>query len=713
MAAAVLGALLTTAASLALGRVLTRRLDVPVSVAFGAGAALLHLSILALMNAGLARTPPLFVLCAVSGLLPRFRPPIRLQPVPWWVAALIGVFGTVYVVNALAPEIQADANTYHLLPAIEAARSGGLPPGITFYDRLPHATELLFVPAYAVGGVPAAKLLHLGFLFWTLPLIIAIGRKLNMPAPLPAVAAAMYFVTPVAGVSASSAFNDASLVFYVLAAVWVMLELRDRYSRMLALLLGILAGMCYAVKMNGGIAIAAAGLFLLAAHRRNALLPFSAGVAIIISPWLLRNWIDVGNPLAPFFNAVFQNEYFYVASERELATDLRSYGVGFLQRFPEVTTGFRLQGTIGPLFLLAPVTLLGIRRRSLRGLWLLAIVFSAGWWLNAGARFLLPALPFLALAIIQAFPRPVAYTIFLAHALLSWPWMVPAYAPRVWRIMEFPWRTAIGLESDEAYLLRVSGDYRLARFVAENTPPDARIFDLVGLHNALIDRRLVGPWQTAEGYRLRQALQLARSSGDSAAEWSAEWSASFAPQLVAAVRIRQQSSAVHNWSLNELRLIHAAARLPNSPEWRLSSSRNPWDAPLAFDRNAASRWSTWQPGDSRDFYRVDFSHFETLDTVAFTAPASEPDSRPLIEIRGPTGDWTSIEPVRRSAPQALLRLQATRYLMRSGITHIVAQTGSEGIGVLAASLKDPADGWGLDAIASVDTTYVLRVRQMP
>jgi hypothetical protein len=705
-ATALSGALFTMAAALALGRVATRRLNVPVSIVFGTGAAILHLFVFALMVVGQARPVALAVVaaCSLFLLVPRYRARVSLRLPPWWVLGTIAPFAVLYVTNALAPEVQADANTYHLMPAIEAARTGGFSREFTFYDRLPHATELLFVPAYALGSVSAAKLVHLGFLFWTLPLMIAIARQLRLPDPTGAAAAALYFVTPVVGVSASSAFNDAALVFFILATVWTLLTLRERHSRALALIAGVFAGMCYAVKMNGGIAIVVAGLFLVVLGRWRASWTFALGVAAMAGPWLLRNSIETSNPVAPFFNAAFPNPYFYVEPERQLGEALRSYGVPFAQRFWEVIAGPRLHGAIGPMFLLAPLTLLAWRRRSIRDLWLLATVFSVGWWLNAGARFLLPALPFLALGMASLFPRVLLVP---AHAILSWPWLLGAYSPPTWRLMEFPWRVAAGLESTDKYLTRVSGDYRLARFVEKHTPKDARIFDLVGLHRAFMDRRILGSWQTAEGYRLTSALELGRGGSLD------EWRASFEPRLVGAVRIQQRAPEAANWSINELVLAQGGERVTNSSEWRLYASRNSWDLPLAFDRSGTSRWSTWQRSHPGDFVRVEFGRFVMLDGVSVLALTYESDVKPSIEIKTPGGAWSEVHPVHRPAAALRLRVDATRLLARSGVTHIVTAASRQGIGALGYSLANEADDWALEVVGNLDVIYVLRVPQIP
>ena len=96
-------------------------------------------------------------------------------------------------VNALAPEVQADANVYHLLPALDSLRYGGFSKAIDFYNSLPHAFELLYVPAWRIGGSSAAKLVHFAFLLASTALIVRLAARFELPRMSgPIAAAAVY-----------------------------------------------------------------------------------------------------------------------------------------------------------------------------------------------------------------------------------------------------------------------------------------------------------------------------------------------------------------------------------------------------------------------------------------------------------------------------------------------------------------------------------------
>src|SRR5262249_18768431 len=129
-----------------------------------------------------------------------------------------------YLAYALTPEVQSDAVTYHLSLATSAKRDGGFPSRIGFYEVLPQGIETLFAMAYRFGGEPAAKLVHLSFLFLTVPLAAVIAESLSLQASLGWMAGLMYAFSPVVGVSSTAAYNDAAITFYVLAVFALLLQ---------------------------------------------------------------------------------------------------------------------------------------------------------------------------------------------------------------------------------------------------------------------------------------------------------------------------------------------------------------------------------------------------------------------------------------------------------------------------------------------------------
>ena len=103
---------------------------------------------------------------------------------------------------------------------------------------------------------------------------------------------------------------------------------------------GLLAGYAYATKYTAFVMVLFAVGFVM--WRARKIRPVATVVlfsSLMIAPWMLKDWIVVQNPIAPFGNAIFRNPYFYPASEKSYADFLRSYEVTDKRTLPlEVTT---------------------------------------------------------------------------------------------------------------------------------------------------------------------------------------------------------------------------------------------------------------------------------------------------------------------------------------------------------------------------------------
>src|ERR1019366_6349789 len=113
----------------------------------------------------------------------------------------------------------------------------------------------------------AAKMVEFAFFVATLPLIFRVGRRLGASGLTCLVAAVFYFCAPVAGITGSSSYNDAAGVFFLLAALYLLLGER-RYL----LPAGVLAGFCYAIKFPGVFVVAGAVFFVAVQRRWKAML---------------------------------------------------------------------------------------------------------------------------------------------------------------------------------------------------------------------------------------------------------------------------------------------------------------------------------------------------------------------------------------------------------------------------------------------------------
>jgi 4-amino-4-deoxy-L-arabinose transferase-like glycosyltransferase len=721
------GAALVLAAAYGLGLALLLKTPAPPEVALALGAASESFLVFLLLLAGAGRWYAFLGIGALAIACWRMFPRAPLGEVAKRplgkglivAAAIFGSYGVWYFTNALAPEILADGMTYHLGLPYEYVRLGGFPSRITFYDLVPQGMEMLYTAAFAFGRHSAAKLVEFAFFIATAPLFFRIGRRLGLPDVAALVAAVVYYCAPVAGVTGASSYNDAGSVFFALAAFYLLLVWRDTAIARYLLLAGILAGFCFAIKAPGIMTVIAAVLFVLsepgpsgsgrfqARLKNTALLAF--GASLTMTPWLLRNAILTGNPVAPLLNALFPNPYFHVATERQLADSLRSLGAARPWAIPwELAFGDRFNGTFGPLLLALPLGLLALRRPVGRWCWAAVVLLALPWYSNTGARFLMPALAVAGLALGMVLPRPLAWAAVVLQAVLCWPHAIDLWEKRyAFRLHEFPLRAALRLEPESAYLWRHSDEFKLAQMIEAKTPPDAKILALLSVANAYLARDIRVAWQSAEADTLLDSLRLAAVNIEPMYDWKAAWPIASLQRL----RFRLRAARPAECEIDDVRLYSGEDLVYNSPNWALRAWPNSWEAPLAMDGNLVTRWRTWEPIRAGMYFEIRFDHPQRISSAVLYSYT--PAFNVAMDVYGMdvAGHWRALGPLlatRRPKPD--LRTEAALAIRRMGYRYLVVPTGSEGTAPLGNALVGREAEWGLERVEQAGPFYLFRVK---
>jgi hypothetical protein len=758
--ATLFGAALTLATAYALGVLAMRRRPAPPEITLGIGAAAESVLVFLLLLCHLAHWG-VFLGIGGAAMVAAWRwrgqgadasgpAPIRI-PLAGWV--IFGMYGAWYLVNALAPESIADGITYHLGLPNEYLRLGGFGDHITFYDLVPQGMEMLYTVAFAFGRHAAAKMVEFTFFVATLPLIFRVGRRLGAGDLACLVAAVFYFCAPVAGITGSSSYNDAAGVFFLLGTLYLLLgdprylEARDRFggttdaraypagqtlgqtanfrqtapeihvspgfavSTRYLLPAGVLAGFCYAIKFPGVFVVAGAVLFVAAQRRWKPLLMVVAGAALMMAPWMVRAVVLTGNPVAPLMSRVFPSAYFHIATEQEMAGNLRSLGDVRPAQVPwELAFGDRLTGTFGPLFLALPIGLIALRRREGRLLWAAALLLALPWLSNTGARFLMPAVALAAITLGMALPRPAAWAAIAIQAVLCWPHVLDTWETRYsFRLHGFPLAAAVGAESEAEYCKRTFEEYNVARMIQRATPPDSRTLALLSVASAYLDREVAVTWQSAEADQLLDTLRLATVySTTPTFDWKAVWE----ERAVRAVRFRMPVGYRGEWDINEVQLYSGEDRVFNSPQWTLGGWPNRWELPLAFDGNMATRWRTWETVRAGMYLDVEFGNPQRLTaavlvthTAAFRVP---------LEVYGldVQGRWHLLSNTPQAIPRAPqdIRLEASRAIKRAGFRYLLVPTGAGGNAPIGNILVGHETEWGMERVGEAGRFYLFRVK---
>lgn len=715
LAAILFGGAFTIFAAYGIGSFLLRGFRLPNCIALATGSAILSHLVFVILLLGWADWR-VFAGIGIVALIPAFvwgRKPGKGWPTWPPAVAVLVAYGLYYLVHALAPEIRADGFTYHLGLPREWLRLGGFSDRIGFFEMVPQGVEMLFTFAYAFGEHSAAKLVHFTFLVSTVPLMGAIARRLDLPGWMAAAAAVFYVCSPVVGTAGTAAYTDAALVFFILASFYLLLEWDMERDNRLLLATGLTAGFCYSIKFTGIIIVPLAAGWVLYRKQWKAAALLSSAAALMILPWMGRNAILTGNPVAPLFNDIFRNPYFHVWSEQYLGESLRSYGGVTWATLPlEVTVrGHLLQGLIGPVFLLAPAALIGLRTRAGRILLAAAALMAVPWAFNLGARFVMPALAFVALAMAASLPRWAVAALALTHGVLSLPpVMAKCAAPGAWRLQGLPIRAALRIEPESEYLSRVLWEYRLAHMVNEHVSAGEKILDLVALPQAYMDAIATSPWHSAAGDRMGYALQVSANVESGVyTEYRGKWP----ERELSAIRVQQTGSGSDQWGVNDVQLYNGVRSVSPAADWRLIAWPNIWEAPLAFDSNRVTRWGTWEALTPEMYLGVEFSQPKSLTGARVVVLTHE--QRGQIEFYGRTanGDWELLDAETEATPfpPLNLRLSATRMLSRNSIDYLLAPISGDGYGPLGKLIAEMPASWGLELVDSVENVHLYRVRR--
>lgn len=722
-AAALGGAGFTAAACYATGSLLLDRLrtalraDERIPLAFILGAACLHLAVFAILAMQLAYVPLLAALLAgfiAAALATGSWRSIRTESGPPAAplsrslravfGACAGIFAVVYLVNAWAPEASPDGAGYHLALVARELRAHGFAPVPTdIYAMLSQGVELLYVPAFAMGGHSAAALVHFAFAVALGLTILAYGRRIGKPWA-GATAAILTFASPVVGADGSAAYVDVAAAAVVFAAFyWTEIWDEQQHQWRLLIPVGLLAGYAYAAKYTAfPIAIYALGFVGWRGKRLRPVLLVAGCALLMAGPWIARDWIWYQNPVAPFANAVFRNPYVHVNFEQEYSEKLRHYGLPGLRPLAlEVTTrGANVQGIIGPAFLLLPIALAALRFRAGRRLLLAgALVFST-YFANIGARFLIPSLPFFSLAMGLAFAEsaPLLAALMLFHGAASWPPVLKRYVdPNCWRLVRFPFKAALRITPEDDFLRANCFGYGIARMIEEKVPAQEPVFAMDGIPDSYTTHEILVSFRSASTETLADTVNMGWYQASQPAVANVF---RFPERAVQRVRVVQtaQTRAGQQWSVHELRLYDRGQELAPRPEWRLSARPNPWEAHFAFDNSPATRWRSGETAAPGMYLEADFGREESIDEVRVITSADSQPAQAQLEAFRPGSGWQTIAAKSGAAPEPVpadLRRMATYEMHRRGIHYLMLYDGNYGAQDFA---RDP-DAWGLKLIA--------------
>lgn len=421
------------------------------------------------------------------------------------IALVIATFVLFSLLRALTPPTDYDGLMYHLTAPQTFLREHRLlsfthNPGANF----PATVEMLYTIALGLGSPMAATVLHLSFgLLTTLAIFCLAKRFLSREAAW--LSMAVLWSIPIFVTEAGWAYVDLAWTFYEFLALFAFLLWTQYRSRrwliFAALLMGFALGTKYLALYGFLLLVVAIATVDWVAHRKGLrsvakdLLLFGVVSGFVASPWYLKNWLWLGNPVYPFFIGGLNYSPHRVEATAYLA---RNRGLGHCLRcyllLPwNIYTRSQHFGHVhpappSPLYLLLPLWVLWRKNRIVNLLLALSSLRFALWAVSTqDLRYLLPIYPALSVATGYILHQ----TILHGRQRLPWDFFVRALVMSMLLInvglqlykeattSGNPWPVILGRESQVAYLRRSLIIYPATQFINDNLPLEAKVL-LIG-----------------------------------------------------------------------------------------------------------------------------------------------------------------------------------------------------------------------------------------
>jgi 4-amino-4-deoxy-L-arabinose transferase-like glycosyltransferase len=331
------------------------------------------------------------------------------------------------ILGGLAPSSQNDwdALSYHLaVPKIylQAHRIAYI--GWLSHSNFPFTTEMWYVMGLAFHGQAAAKLFHVLCAILTVLAMLAFGAA-HWQRRHGALAALIFLAAPIVAWEATSALNDLAAGLFTLLSLYAFVNWWSQRGARWAIVAAVLCGLAVGIKMNAlvllGFLVVAAFYHVAAfertgpasALRRAAV--FAVTALLVACPWYIKSYVWTGNPVYPFFYDMFDGKYWTAAAARLYRAEQLGFGMGrsplalllapwnltmhghMFSNFPNQPLAYV---SIAPLLLalLPGLSLLGKVDRRVKFLLIYSLVAFVAWfYLSQHLRYLIPALPALAL----------------------------------------------------------------------------------------------------------------------------------------------------------------------------------------------------------------------------------------------------------------------------------------------------------------------------
>lgn len=475
----------------------------------GLALGLMSLVVFAFGHAGLLSAPFLILPMIISAAFFAFslRMGERTNGPAWTLCERLLAAGVIVAVIlmiplALIPPVVRDELISHLaIPKLYLERGAIYEIPFMGYSYLPQNIDLLYMVSLGLGSDIAPKLIHLGFAVATgLVIYFYLARSAGKATGL--VGMLLYLSTPLVANLSRTAYIDNGAAFYATLAVMAALKWKDDDESKWLALSAISSGLAMSAKYNTilSFALVSGFVFVTGLNKKRYALAlvntaaYAAIAIVVLSPWLLRNYLWTGSPLYPLYEsaalAVGKGEGVHVTTElapiakrmvlyNESALDIILIPIRIFIEGADNSIE-RFDGVLNPLFLvLMPLAFIRRRTADLKYLALFSALFMAMAILSVElvTRYLLPIVPlfaiFSALGLKNLYETRLKWlAILLAVAAIGFCLDYEKGLYEKYRPLSY----IFGNETREAYLEKMLPDYKAVSYANRNIPEGSRVF---------------------------------------------------------------------------------------------------------------------------------------------------------------------------------------------------------------------------------------------
>lgn len=359
---------------------------------------------------------------------------VKVSNIP--VCIFYALLALLYTLLNLMPDLQYDAVVGHLYNAKFFVNAHSLTANPTdIFSNMIIGHNMLFVIGLALHDQYVAKLFNLLLLILIIYFITNLHRKLSNVSHFSLLPGLIVFSLPLVGWSSQTAYQEMGIAFYATLVLCTLILWFNERDKHYLIYHALFIGGAITVKFQALWIVATlfiVYMYLLIRKKitwNDLFYVIKVGitcVSIIVAPWMVRSYVNTGNPVFPLLNSIFKSPLWNAQLESIISNDLNRIGiekslVNFIKLPWLLTFTEKFRGTFGPFFFVVAPLLLSRRYSTIEKILYVSIIsFTACWFFTAQElRYLVPIVPIACLTMFLTIERTIKDSVNLKVAVIA------------------------------------------------------------------------------------------------------------------------------------------------------------------------------------------------------------------------------------------------------------------------------------------------------